>query len=534
MAVLRNPILPGFHPDPSICRVGDDFYLANSTFEWFPGVSLHHSRDLRHWRRLPGPLRTRKHLDMLGNPCSGGIWAPCLSHADGQFWLIFTDVKSLNGHCKDAPNYLATASDIEGPWSEPVFLNAGGFDPSLFHDDDGRKWLANMVWDHRPGCNRFAGIDLQEYDPAAGKLTGPITRIFERTDLGCTEGPHLYKRNGWYYLMLAEGGTGVNHAVTVARSRDIAGPYKVDPQYPMLTSKDTDCSLQKAGHASLVETPSGEWYLPHLVGRPADPSADPGEFRCILGRETALQKVVWTEDGWLRLEGGGNTPRVEVPAPDLPDHPWPQEPSRRDFDARELPPEFMSLRIPVDESWASLNQRPGFLRLLGRESLCSHHHQSLLARRVQHLPSEAAAAMEYEPEHFQQMAGLLAFYNVSNWMYLHVSFAAGLGRVLRLGVCDNGRYAEPMEPIHIGRRRRTFLRATIDTRAVQFYTGSHCTGGEVDWMPVGPALDATILSDEHTRGWGFTGAFFALACQDLTGRRLHADFDWFEYRASHE
>ena len=169
---IRNPILPGFNPDPSIVRVGDDYYIATSTFEWFPGVQIHHSRDLVHWRLLTRPLTRASQLNMLGDPDSCGIWAPCLSYADGLFWLIYTDVKrygrttqggAAGASLRDTHNYLVTSPRIDGEWSDPVYLNSSGFDPSLFHDDDGRKYLVNMLWDHRPGRNRFAGIVLQEY-----------------------------------------------------------------------------------------------------------------------------------------------------------------------------------------------------------------------------------------------------------------------------------------------------------------------------------------------------------------------------------
>ena len=170
--MIRNPILKGFNPDPSICRVGDDYYIATSTFEWFPGVQIHHSRDLVNWRLVKRPLERASQLDMRGNPDSCGVWAPCLSHADGLFWLIYTDVKRLDGNFKDAHNYLVTAPAIAGPWSDPIYLNSSGFDPSLFHDDDGRKWLLNKQWKHatdsvggRPRGTAFDGILAQEYDP---------------------------------------------------------------------------------------------------------------------------------------------------------------------------------------------------------------------------------------------------------------------------------------------------------------------------------------------------------------------------------
>jgi len=211
-AAIRNPILPGFNPDPSICRVGDDYYIATSTFEWYPGVQIHHSRDLVNWRLVTRPLDRASLLDLRGEPDSCGVWAPCLSHADGRFWLVYTDVKRLDGSFKDAHNYLVTAPAIGGPWSERVHVNSSGFDPSLFHDDDGRKWFLNMVWNHRDAAGAhlkhpaFFGIALQEWDAAANRLVGEARTIFAGSPHGLVEGPHLHKRKGWYYLTTAEDG----------------------------------------------------------------------------------------------------------------------------------------------------------------------------------------------------------------------------------------------------------------------------------------------------------------------------------------
>jgi xylan 1,4-beta-xylosidase len=231
-AMIRNPILPGFNPDPSICRVGADYYIATSTFEWYPGVQIHHSRDLVNWRLVKRPLDRAAQLDMRGNPDSCGVWAPCLSHADGLFWLVYTDVKRYSGNFKDTHNYIVTAPAIEGPWSDPVYVNSSGFDPSLFHDDNGRKWFLNMLWNHRsdavggqPRIPGFAGILLQEWDPKRRCLVGEARNVFRGSALGLVEGPHLHKRKGWYYLTVAEGGTSYVHAVTMARSRHIDGPY---------------------------------------------------------------------------------------------------------------------------------------------------------------------------------------------------------------------------------------------------------------------------------------------------------------------
>lgn len=527
MSTIHNPILPGFNPDPSICRVGDDYYIATSTFEWFPGVQIHHSRDLVHWRLLTRSLTRQSQLDMVGNQDSGGIWAPCLTHADGKFWLIYTDVKTFVGPFTDVHNYLVTADNIEGPWSEPIHLNDSGFDPSLFHDDDGRKWLVNMLWEWRKGKNRFAGIVKQEYSVSQCKLVGPVKNIFTGSGLGFTEGPHLYKKDGWYYLMTAEGGTKYDHAVTFARCRNIDGPYEVQPDNPILTSRGKDhLELQKAGHGSLVQTPAGEWYMVHLCGRPLGP-----ERRCMLGRETAIQKVEWDSQGWLHIHGSGNSPAVEVPGPDLPEHPWPAEPARDDFDSPKLNTHLQTLRVPADESWLSLTARKGYLRMFGRESLISRHHQSLVAHRIQAFRCSASTCVEFEPTSYKQMAGLVGLYNVQVWHYLCVTHDEQAGKCLHVLSCDNRRLIQHLdEPVAMGDAKRIYLRATIDREKFNFsYATAVTDNGQPAWQPIGPTLDATWLSDEYAGAWFYTGSFFGLACQDLAGTRQWADFDYFEY-----
>lgn len=272
MTDIVNPVLPGFNPDPSVVRVGDDYYVATSTFEWFPGVQIHHSKDLVNWKLVKRVLVRKSQLDMTGVPDSCGVWAPCLSYSEGVFYLVYTNVKSFDGVWKDTPNYLVTATDILGEWSEPLFLSSSGFDGSLFHDDDGRKWYTSMLVDHRKG-RFFGGIILQEYDEQAGKLIGTPTSIFEGTPLGRTEGPHLYRKDSYYYLITAEGGTEYGHAVTMARSKQITGPYEVHPNNPLVTSRNNPhLPLQKAGHADLVETQHGQWYIFFSGGQAALPS----------------------------------------------------------------------------------------------------------------------------------------------------------------------------------------------------------------------------------------------------------------------
>jgi xylan 1,4-beta-xylosidase len=531
---IRNPILPGFNPDPSIVRVADDYYIATSTFEWFPGVQIHHSRDLVHWRLLTRPLTRASQLNMLGDPDSCGIWAPCLSYSDGLFYLIYTDVKrygrtsqpgSTGASLRDTHNYLVTCPTIDGEWSDPVYLNSSGFDPSLFHDDDGRKYLVNMQWDHRPGHNRFSGIVLQEYLPRERKLVGPTHLIFTGTSIGFTEGPHLYRRNGYYYLLTAEGGTGWGHAVTMARSPEVTGPYELHPETYILTSRHRpDIELQRAGHADLVETQTGETYMVHLCGRPLR-----NRGRCTLGRETAIQRMAWSSDGWLRTADGEGVPQSEVDAPGLPDHSFAVSPERDDFDQPHLPIDFQWLRSPWLDELFSLTDRPGYLRLYGRETLGSLFRQALVARRQQAHCYSASTLMDFEPDTFQQMAGLICYYNSSKFHYLYVSHDADLGRHLRVMSCLPDQIqsdvfsppiAIPAGPVE--------LRVEVDYERL-YFAWRH-QGGEWQWLP-GP-LDASILSDEASAPGmpNFTGAFVGMCCQDLAGTRKPADFDYFIYR----
>ena len=534
LITITNPILRGFNPDPSILRVNDDYYIATSTFEWYPGVQIHHSRDLIHWRLLTRPLNRPSQLNMLGDPDSCGIWAPCLTYADGLFYLIYTDVKrygrttqagASGASLRDTHNYLVTGETIDGQWSDPIFLNSSGFDPSLFHDDDGRKYLVNMLWDFRPGHNRFAGIQLQEYSHAERKLIGPRELIFKGTSIGFTEGPHLYKRNGYYYLLTAEGGTGWGHAVTLARSRSLIGPYELHPDTYILTSRDRpDIELQRAGHADLVDTQDGDTYMVHLCGRPLK-----NRGRCTLGRETAIQQMRWNDEGWLVTAHGAPVPRIEVTAPSLTPYGFPREAQRDNFDSRQLSIDFQWLRTPWPDELFSLTARPGHLRLFGRESIGSQFRQSLVARRQQAHCYSARTSLEFNPEDFQQMAGLICYYSAAKFHYFYISHDDTLGKHLRVmsSLPDQAQSDFFTAPIPIAGDGPVELRLEVDFERLRF--AFRTSKGPWTWVP--EVFDASILSDEATAPGqpNFTGAFVGMCCQDSSGQCRPADFDYFEY-----
>ena len=437
---------------------------------------------------------------MRGDPDSCGIWAPCLTHADGRFWLIYTDVKrygrasqpgASGATPRDMHNYLVTCETIDGEWSEPIHLNSSGFDPSLFHDDDGRKYLVNMLWDHRPGVNRFAGIVLQEYSVDERRLVGSRTHIFRGTPLGFTEAPHLYKRNGYYYLITAEGGTGWGHAVTMARSRSITGPYELHPETYILSARDRpDAELQRAGHADLVETQRGTTYMVYLCGRPLK-----NRGRCTLGRETAIQPMVWGDDGWLRTTDGQGVPQSVTEAPALAPFQFTASPAREDFGASALPIDFQWLRTPYPDELFSLSARPGHLRLYGRETIGSHFPAS--ARRTaasRHTARASRRSMEFEPEHYQQSAGLVCYYNSAKFHYLYVSHDETHGKHLRVmsALPDQVQADVFTPPIVIGSGAPIELRAEIDFERLLFR--------HIDCRRRRVAVDSPAVRREHSLG----------------------------------
>lgn len=516
---VNNPVLKGFNPDPSILRVEEDYYIANSTFEYFPGVAIHHSKDLANWETIARPLDTLDHLNMLGNSKSCGIWAPCLSYDNGIYYLIFTDVKSFSVNpFKDCHNYVTTANDIKGPWSIPVYLNSSGFDPSLFHDSD-KKWFTNMEWDHRnsPGAPMFSGILLQEFDDTTKTLVGEVKKIFNGTDRGLVEGPHIFKRNGYYYLVTAEGGTFYNHAMTISRSKNVDGPYIVHPNKHLLTCKDRDdLVLQKGGHGSLVETKDGKWYVSFLCGRPLK-----GLKRCILGRETCIHEVKWEND-WPYLSNGTIYPddvfyidgEVEI-----------KEDKEKiyNFENKDFLNDFQTLRMPYDDDIFSIDCDG--INIRGMESPVSNFRQSLLVRRQQNFVFETQVKLKFQPTSYQHMAGLNYRYDELNQYYLYMSYDENLkSNVLIIFSMDSGKYKYlAKEEID---SNEVYLKIDVSYEKGQFY---YSIDGQ-KFEKIGDEIDTSILSDEYTNPEGFTGAFVGISCQDLQGQKAIANFTNFKYK----
>lgn len=348
ISIYQNPILPGFHPDPSICRVGEDYYLVNSTFSYFPGVPIFHSKDLIHWTQIGNILDREEQLNLSETEHSGGIFAPTIRYYQGTYYMITTNVTH-------GGNFIVTAQKPTGPWSNPYFLeDADGIDPSLFFDDDGRCYYCGTKGRREGGA--FWGdneIYIQELDLKTMKLIGPSYAAWHGAlrDGEWQEGPHIYKKDGFYYLMIAEGGTGLNHAVTIARSKSLTAPFEGCKRNPILTHRHLgkNYPIVNTGHADLVETSTGEWFMVLLASRPCDGF-------CNLGRETFLVPVTW-EDGWPVVNYGIGLVEEKSFDDSVKRHSIVEH-----FETDELPPYFLYLRNPIKENY-SLKDNPSHLRL---------------------------------------------------------------------------------------------------------------------------------------------------------------------------
>lgn len=525
---FSNPVLKGFNPDPSLILVDGVYYLATSTFEWFPGVQIHCSRDLVNWELAARPLNEKRLLDIEGVPDSCGVWAPCLSFHNDTFFLAYTVVRRFDGNFKDTHNFVTTATAITGVWSDPVFINSSGFDPSIFHDGD-QKWWLNMVWDHRPDQTPFYGISLQALDERL-TLVGKPKLISKGSDIGLTEGPHLYRIGNYIYLIVAEGGTGYGHTISVARSLSVEGPYEFDPKGPLMTARDTpEWPLQRSGHGALVHLAGDDYLISFLCSRRTG-----DQQHSTMGRETALANVVMTADGWLRQSNSRVLPPLDystsVSVLDT-------TPARRQFydsfEGDHLSLEYQWLRQSERNSWSSLFERKGHLRLVGQESPGSLFKQSLIATRLTDWHCTVETCLAFNPTHFQAMAGLMIYYNSQKFHYLHVSYDPELGKVLNLMSCladEQLHNHYPLGDMKIPLKDGpTHLRFTIAAdRALAYYKESE----EAEWTAIPADIDMTCLTDQAGMASGeqFTGSFVGMAAHDVSGRRATADFSFFSYR----
>jgi xylan 1,4-beta-xylosidase len=503
---FTNPILSGFYPDPSVCRVGDDYYMVNSTFEYFPGVPIHHSKDLVHWKLIGYCLTRDSQLPLEKMRASGGIYAPTIRYHDGMFYMITTNV-SAGG------NFYVTAKDPAGSWSEPVWLDHEGMDPSLFFDDDGTVYYIR----HVGGGDGYIGqciLSLQ-----TGQLEGDIQKIWGGTGGQWAEGPHMYKIGGVYYLMISEGGTSYDHSVTIARSNSPWGPFEADPNNPILTHRHfPDNPIQATGHADLVETPDG-WWLVCLGIRPQG-----GRFHH-MGRETFLAPVVFNTEGWPVVNGNG-TISLEMTAPKLPQQVWPEPPVRNNFDTKSLGLEWNYLRNPLTTDY-SLTARPGFLRLNGSAiSISDQDSPAFAGIRQTNFNCVVSTLLDFDPKKENEEAGLTILQNNKYHYDVGVTFYDGKRQLCLRKMVD----AQVIDPVVYADVQSGPVTLMINAAPLSYTFSFKSDMGEEKVLGEALTKDLSVERIGFKDGMCFTGVYFGLYA---TGNgqvcSVPADFDWFEY-----
>lgn len=487
----RNPILAGFHPDPSICRVGNDYYLINSTFEYFPGLPIFHSTDLVNWKQIGHVIHRPEQLDFRNRRVSAGLFAPAITYHEGLFYVVCTKI--------DGPgNFVVTAENPAGPWSDPTPLGFGGIDPSIFFDDDGTAWIVyNDAPEGEPLYNGHRAVWIQQFDPINREMADSRTLLINGgVDLSrkpiWIEGPHIYKLNGWYYLCCAEGGTSTQHSQVIFRSKKVDGPYEPWDKNPILTQRDLRGDVPGAvtctGHADLVIGPDGNWWAVFLAVRPYKDGLSP------MGRETFLLPVTWTDDDWPVILPAGERVALVGKSPDgvkIQDSStaplngsftWSD-----DFQQKDLSLEWIMLREPQDVWW-KVNTEEGYLELTPRsEALTGNGNPSYLGRRVRH-PVYTATLSAGVPQNEGVSAGLALFMNERHHYFLAVQREGDKTRLYLEKV--EGRDVSRMAEVELPSIDEIDLRVATDKDVSSFQYRPKA--GE--WETLVDDADATIIS----------------------------------------
>lgn len=508
-----NPVIPGFHPDPSICRVGEDFFLVTSSFEYFPGLPIFTSTDLVSWRPLGHVLTRESQLDLTAAPASGGIFAPTIRYFGGRFFVTATNV-SHRGH------FIVHAENPAGPWSDPVWVDQDGIDPSLFFED-GLVYFTSNVEPDPGGPHILAptfrrGIQQSLIDPMTGELLSEPRFIWEGTGGRYPEAPHLFRREGYYYLLIAEGGTEYGHMATVGRSTSPWGPFLASPHGPVVSHRSVASPLQAVGHGDLVTTPDGDWWMVCLGVRPL------GQWpRHHLGRETLLAPVRWTADGWPIVGQRGVVDLVQR-RPALPAMPAPPAEVHDDFDAPDLAPEWTFVRRPMDPR--ALLSRPGWLTLSPQAGLHSRF-PCFVGRRQQHFKFRAETRVVLDARRSGDEAGLAVRMNES---HVHAVCLRRDGDVTSVVV--HTRVGRHEVSSVVGEVRTTDVVLAVEGDEDSYvFTADDGRGTVLRTAPV----EAKLLSAEVAGG--FTGVFVGVyAATSHPGSGSSAAFDWFAYRPSEE
>ncbi len=490
---FTNPVIPGFHSDPSVCRVGDDYYLITSTFEYFPGVPVFHSNDLVNWEQI-GYCIDRK--DQL--PEGLNIFAATIRYHEGTFYMITTTYGKRSG------NFYVTASDPAGPWSTPVFIDIEGIDPDLFWDDDGKSYVIS---------NEFK---LYEIDLKTGELLTEGKQVWYGSGGRYAEGPHIYKKDGFYYLMDSEGGTEEAHSVTISRSNNIWGPYVTNPANPILAHANAagqTSPIQGVGHADITQAHDGSWWMVFHGYRSIS-----YPVHHLLGRETCLAPVSWPNNGWPVVNGNG-TVFEKMTCPTLPLKPFAKKPSKIEFNNHQLDLDWNYIQIPKEKNY-SLSERPGYLRLKGdAATLSTYTTSTFVGRRVHDLNFSASTRLEFDPEKENEEAGIILLNNGTHFdlMLSQEDGQRFLQVKLQFGSVTHKTEKIRLEPGPVD------LRIKGETMTYAFEYAQN--GNEFKEIE---RIESRYISTETVGG--FTGVYVGFyATGNGEQSETSADFDWFEY-----
>ena len=498
----RNPVITGMNPDPSICRVGDDYYLVTSTFEYFPGLPIYHSKDLVHWKLIGHALARPSNNPLMGAASGGGQYAATIRYSDGTFYVIGTN---YGGKGSRGISYVS-AKDPSGPWSEPVWLDRWEVDPSLLFADGKAYYISP---------DNKGSFLVGELDMKTGKFIVEPKKVAEGRGGSSPEGPHLYKVGDYYYLMSAEGGTGYQHREVIQRSRSPYGPYEPSPTNPVASNMNDPANpFQAIGHADIVETPDG-WWLVCLGIRPKG-----GNFHH-LGRETFLAPVTW-KDGWPRV-GDDGVVKQEYALPKLPPHPWEAQPVRDEFDQEKLGLDWNFVRNPHSEDW-SLSARRGWLRLNGTAiSFKEKDSPAFVCRRQTGLDAVVSTKLSFTPTAANEEAGLVVRGNDTNFYKFVVTRVDGR-RVIKLDtVLKEQLTPGAVKPLADG---DVVLRISATEREYQFWIQPDGQRAE----QIGAALTKDLSTEVIS---GFTGVFIGMYASGNGAKNANpADFDWFDYETT--
>lgn len=502
----QNPIIRGFNPDPSVCRVGDDFYLVTSSFEYFPGLPIYHSKDLINWKQIGHCLTRDSQLPLQKTYSSGGLFAPSLRYHDGVFYVICTNVTG-------GGNFFCTATNSAGPWSEPTWLEVKSIDPDIFWDEDGKTYLITQGDE---------GIRVTEIDLSTGKSISDERLVWGGIGGRFPEAPHVYKKDGYYYLLLGEGGTEYMHSVTIGRSKHIYGPYESCPLNPILTHANRigqGNPIQGVGHADLVQARDGSWWAVFLGFRVTHPYA----YYHVLGRETFLAPVDWPENGWPQINGNG-TVSLQMNVPTLPLHPVEEVSGYTDFDEDKLGFEWQYLRNPIRENY-SLSERISFLRITASPvTLNDADAVSFVGRRQTEHDFTVNTILELQALNDNEEAGITLIQNNTHHYDLLLKKSAK-------------KYAVQLR-VKVGSLSYIATEKEVESNTVKFritgnpsqYSFFFSNKDRDDYIELGK-LDTRYLSTEAAGG--FTGVMIGLyASSNRKPTHAKAYFDMFEYKTN--